>query len=186
MNYKLILADPPWQYRNSQNGAAAGHYNLMSTQEICDLPVNELAADDSILLLWSTNPCLPDALKVMDAWGFSYKTKLVWIKVCDNQDGIPLDKVKPTYGTGFWVRGNTEDVLIGIKGKPPAPRSLHLGLVSNRFWHSRKPESVHHYAESITEGPYLEMFARSRRPNWDCWGDEIDSDIQIATNHGEG
>ncbi|WP_126146969.1 MT-A70 family methyltransferase [Synechococcus elongatus] len=183
MKYKLILADPPWQYRNSQNGAAGKHYGLMSTDDLCALPVPDLADDDSVLLLWSTNPCLPEALKVMEAWGFQYKTKLVWIKVCDHQEGVPLEKVKLSYGTGYWCRGNAEDILIGVRGKPPAPRSLYLGLISNRFWHSRKPESIHHYAESISQGPYLEMFARCRRPHWDSWGDEVESTIDI-NDHG--
>ncbi|WP_338442277.1 MT-A70 family methyltransferase [Synechococcus elongatus IITB4] len=176
------MADPPWQYSNSQNGSAGQHYNLMSTEDICALPVADLADDDSILLLWATNPMLPDALKVMERWGFTYKTKLLWIKVKDNQEGVPIERVGLSYGTGYWLRGNTEDVLIGVRGKPPVPRSLYLGLVSNRFWHSRKPESVHHYAESICAGPYLEMFARSRRPNWDTWGEEVESTVDIGAN----
>lgn len=177
--FRVILADPPWSYQNRQNGAAANHYGTMTAEEIKALPVATLAHPDSILLLWSTPPLLPQALEVMKAWGYQYKSKIPWFKVLENQDNVPLNSVVPTYGTGYWVRANSEDVLIGVKGDVRAPRSSFLGLVSNRFSHSRKPTSVHDYAESISDGPYLELFARSRRPNWDSWGNEVDSTVEL-------
>lgn len=180
--YQVILADPPWQYRNSGgNGAAGDHYPTMSFEELCDLPVHELAADDAVLLLWGTWPQLPDALALVNAWGFEYKTGFPWVKL---QRPATVDlfgdmELVPSYGCGHWVRGCSELIFICTRGNIACPHSNDLGLLSERFEHSRKPDSLHQYAEHNFTGPYLELFARRSRPGWDAWGNQVNSTIDM-------
>jgi N6-adenosine-specific RNA methylase IME4 len=143
----------------------------MKTRELCELPVKELGTDSTILLLWATNPCLPDAFKVIEAWGFKYKTAMAWVKLADERPNS--DILKLAYGTGFWARGCFEQILVCTRKKSKAPRSSYLGILANRMNHSRKPECLHEYAESIAQGPFLEMFAREYREGWVQWGNEI-------------
>jgi N6-adenosine-specific RNA methylase IME4 len=173
--FKTVIADPPWPYRNSGgNGAAENHYPAMSIEAICALPVSEQCADDAVLFLWSTWPQLADAFKVIQAWGFEYKTGLPWIKLAGDPEpdlfGPP--RLRPAFGTGFWVRGCSEPVLITKRGDAKPPDVKHLGLLSKRFEHSRKPDSVHELTEQHP-GPYLELFARRERHGWTCWGNEM-------------
>ena len=186
--FGVILADPPWQYRNGGNGAARNHYPTMSTAAICALRVDgrlveELARPDSVLLLWGTWPLLPDALNVVGAWGFEYVTGFPWVKLAD-QPLVDLygDHVigAPAFGTGFWARGCSEFVFVARRGNPPQPTLPFLGLLSERFQHSRKPDNLHQYAEALT-GPHLELFARRQRAGWVTWGNEVDSH-----SHAEG
>ncbi len=177
--YRVILADPPWSYRNGGNGAARNHYPTMATAELCALRVDgyqvgELAAPDSVLLLWGTWPLVPDALRVMDAWGFAYVTGFPWLKLSDPPvvDLFGELEAKPAYGTGIWARGCSEYVFIGRKGKAQPPAGGFLGLLSERFPHSRKPDNLYHYAEAMG-GPFLELFARRRRPGWISWGNQL-------------
>ena len=177
--YRVILADPPWSYRNGGNGAAKNHYPTMTTAGICALQVagravGELAAPDCVLLLWGTWPLVPDALRVMEAWGFAYVSGFPWVKLQDPPlvELFDAGQAKPTYGTGFWVRGCSEYVFIGRRGQPQRPAGAFLGLLSERFPHSRKPENIYQYAEAMA-GPYLELFARRRRPGWVSWGNEL-------------
>jgi N6-adenosine-specific RNA methylase IME4 len=177
--YDVILADAPWRYSNSKvNGAAEKHYPTLSTKELCSLgkKVRELSKDDSILFFWTTTPMVPDALQVIEAWGYKYKTSLAWLKVQD-QNISNLNEMIPSYGTGFWVRGCFELIMIATKGKiersPEA--SAQLALISNRFKHSRKPDNIHEMAEKyFPKGNYLELFARRSAPGWDVIGNEID------------
>ncbi len=165
--FKMIIADCPWRYsNNNNNGAAEKHYSTMSVKELKALPVSDIADEHCVLLFWATMPLLPDALEVMNAWGFVYKSAMPWIKVHD------LEKLNPTYGTGFWMRGNAELVLVGARPGTPAPRSPYLGLLSERFKHSRKPAHLYEYAESFS-GPRLEMFARDWREGWVSLGDGL-------------
>ena len=174
-DYGAVIADPPWPYRNKGvNGAAVNHYPTMSIEEICALPVNDWCAADAVLYLWTTWPQLEDSMKVVRAWGFKYVTGLPWIKVaeppqCDMFGEKPL---RPTFGTGWWVRGCSEAILIAKRGRAKRPESAHVGLLSERFEHSRKPDSVHELAEQHP-GPYLELFARRAREGWDTWGNEL-------------
>jgi len=160
--FATIVADPPWQYDNkATRGAAEDHYPTMSIEELCALPVVDWSAEQAHLYLWTTNGFLREAFDVMIAWGFTYKTTLVW--------------VKPQIGMGNYFRSSAEYVLFGIRGglrtrdcnQPnwfEAPRSQH----------SKKPGYFFDLVEKVSHPPYLEMFARQRRlnPDWDYWGNE--------------
>lgn len=179
--YRVILADPPWSYSVERNGAAARHYPLMTTDAICALPVSSLAADDAVLLLWGTWPKMPDALRVVEAWGFGYVTGFPWVKL-EGEPSVDLWgewRLRPAFGIGFWMRGCTEYVLIGKRGAASPPTESFVGLLSERFEHSRKPENLYHYAESLP-GPYLELFARRPRTGWSVWGNEVADSITLG------
>lgn len=163
--YGVILADPPWRFEpysreTGMDRAADNHYPTSGTDEICALRAP--AAADAVLFLWATAPMLPDALRVMEAWGFAYKSHVVWAK----------DRI----GTGYWARNKHELLLIGTRGNIPAPSpgtqpaSLIEAAVSR---HSAKPEVFHEMIEGLFPTiPRIEMFARSARPGWDVWGAE--------------
>lgn len=177
MRYGVIVADPPWAYRNrGVEGAAEREYATMATSDIKALPVADMALRDSVLFLWATWPNLPEAMRVVEAWGFDFVTGFPWIKI----QGFPsvdlwgeLD-IKPQYGVGFWVRGCSEPLLIARRGNVSPPDGGFVGLLSENLRHSRKPENIYHIAERLP-GPYLEMFARRPRAGWDAWGNEVPS-----------
>lgn len=182
MRYGVIIADPPWTYDNSGcQGAAGDQYKTMSMSELLTLPVSQLASDASVLLLWGTWPKLAEAcIPLISAWGFHYVTGFPWIKI--TEVGINFSgevEIKVPYGIGFWVRGASEPVLVGVKGNVSPPDNGWIGMLSPNLYHSRKPDSLYAYAESLP-GPYLELFARRRRPGWDCWGNQVESDIEIG------
>ena len=183
--YKVILADPPWSYSNSgTRGAALNEYKTMSIDDICALPVAEIADENSVLLLWATNPLIPEALRVCKAWGFEYVTKFPWIKL---QSPPQINffgewQYKPQYGVGFWVRGCSEDVFICKRGKVTPPELGWVGILSENFFHSRKPDNIYEFAESLP-APRLEMFARRRREGWDVFGNEVEGSIRLPTPH---
>jgi N6-adenosine-specific RNA methylase IME4 len=181
--YGVILADPSWLYRNGGNGRASAHYPLMETDAICALPIRDLAANDAVLLLWTTWPCLPDAWRVIAAWGFVYVSGLPWVKVqrAPTPDLWGEYHYRPTWGTGFWVRGCSEPLLICRRGHGRPPEQSYLGLISPNFGHSRKPDNVYEYAEAMP-GPYLEVFARRRRSGWDAYGNEIEGSIALGAD----
>jgi N6-adenosine-specific RNA methylase IME4 len=177
--YATIIADPPWQYRNrGVEGAAERQYPTMTTEAICALPVADLAAEDAVLLLWATWPTLlADAARVVAAWGFTYVTGFPWVKLLDAPTLTLRGEraYRPQYGTGFWVRGCTEPILVCRRGKAnPGDMGDFCGIVSPNFRHSRKPENLYEYAEA-RDGPYLELFARRPRAGWDSWGNEVGS-----------
>jgi N6-adenosine-specific RNA methylase IME4 len=121
---------------------------------------------NSVIFLWSTNPKLKEAFMALDAWGFNYRTKFPWIKT--TPENHELD-----YGTGYWVRGVSEDLMIATRGNISAPRlDGFLGLIGPNVEHSRKPEDIHYLAESTTPGPYLEIFGRYTRPGWVVFGND--------------
>lgn len=159
--YDIIYADPPWKYYLQLRGDSELHYNTMPMDEISELRVP--SADNAVLFLWATNPKLPQALEVMDRWGFTYKTNLVWIK----------DKI----GTGYYFRAKHELLLLGTKGNIPAPMEHcrpHSVLNSPRREHSQKPDEIYEYIEVMYPGrSYLELFARNEREGWTAWGDEL-------------
>ena len=174
--YRTILADPPWRFVNRTGKMAPEHgrlrrYETMTTREICDLPVARHAAEPSHLYLWVPNALLPDGLRVMEAWGFTYKTNLVWYKV--RKDGGPDGR-----GVGFYFRNVTELLLFGTRGKmrtlDPGRTQVNLFLTRKRE-HSRKPTLVHPLIQRCSPGPYLELFARERVDGWDGWGNEVDT-----------
>lgn len=146
-------------------------YRTMSLEEIASLPVSRLARPQSHLYLWCPNALLEDGLTVLRAWGFKYKTNLVWLKV--RKDGGPDGR-----GVGFYFRNVTELLLFGVKGSlrtlAPGRRQVNV-LISRKEEHSRKPELVYDLIERCSPGPYLELFARHRVAGWRQWGDELDS-----------
>jgi N6-adenosine-specific RNA methylase IME4/ParB-like chromosome segregation protein Spo0J len=165
--WPIILADPPWDYDISaparERSHPAQHYAVMSPADICALPVAELAAESCVLFLWTTAPCLEQAFEVLRAWGFQYKSSLVW------------DKEIP--GMGHWVRGQHEHLLIASKGAPPLPPtdSLPASIIrERRREHSRKPEAAYRIIETMYSTlARIELFARQARSGWDAWGNEV-------------
>lgn len=179
--YGVILADPPWSYSNSgTRGAAANIYQTMTDADIINLPVADFAAEDCVLLLWSTWPKLAEAcIPVISAWGFEYITGFPWVKVTEVSTNLwGKIEVKTPYGVGYWARGTSEPLLIARKGSPQPPPNGFIGLLSPNLYHSRKPNSVHEYAMSLP-GPYLELFARRPYPGWDVWGNEVESTVEL-------
>ena len=172
--YGTILADPPWRFSNATGKMAPEHrrlhrYRTMSLEEIKALPVARIADEESHLYLWVPNALLREGLEVMAAWGFRYKTNLVWYKT--RRDGGPDGR-----GVGFYFRNVTELVLFGVRGKnvrtlAPGRRQVNL-MTSRKREHSRKPDEIFEIVENCSWGPYLELFARHGRPHWDQWGDE--------------
>ncbi len=172
--YKTILADPPWQFQNRTGKVAPEHkrlnrYPTMRLNDIASLPVREIAAEKAHLYLWVPNALLPDGLAVMRAWGFEYKTNIVWEKV--RKDGEPDGR-----GVGFYFRNVTELLLFGIRGQhnrtlSPARSQVNL-LRTMKREHSRKPDEIYPIIERCSEGPYLELFARGMRKGWDLWGNQ--------------
>ncbi len=172
--FKTVLADPPWQFKNRTGKVAPEHkrlnrYPTMTLDDIIKLPVSSVTADCCHLYLWVPNALLPAGLAVMQAWGFEYKTNLIWEKI--RHDGFPDGR-----GVGFYFRNVTEILLFGIKGKSYrtlAPARSQVNLIrSTKREHSRKPDDFYSLIEACSEGPYLEMFARGIRPNWLLWGNQ--------------
>jgi N6-adenosine-specific RNA methylase IME4 len=180
LKYKTILADPPWDYRNGGNGKARAHYDLMTIDQLCSLKVKEIAEDDSVLILWSTWPQVEGAMRVISAWGFEYVSGFPWVKLYDDPlcDVFGNVVMRPTYGTGYWIRGCSEPVFVCKRGNARPVETSWMGLISKRMEHSRKPDTIYEYAESFP-GPYLEMFARRKRPGWDVFGNQIEGSICI-------
>ncbi len=178
IQYNIIYADPPWRYENKGGqGVAENHYPTMSIDDICALPVAEIAAKDSALFLWATFPMLPEALRVINAWGFKFKTvAFVWLK---------QNRVAKTwfYGLGFWTRGNAEVCLLATKGHPKRKSNrISQLIISPVEAHSKKPDVVRDkIVELMGDIPRIELFARERTEGWEALGNEIDGkDIRDA------
>ena len=173
--YSIIYADPPWKYqKNKVHGAAEKHYPTMGIKELCALPVANLAAQDSVLFLWATFPQLPEALRLIKAWGFAYKSvAFVWLKKNKKADSW-------FYGLGFWTRGNAEICLLATRGHPKRrAANVHQFIISPIEAHSKKPDEAREKIVSLMGGlPHVELFARQSTPGWDIWGNEITSTLQ--------
>ncbi len=175
-SYQTILADPPWQFSNRTGKVAPEHkrlnrYETLKLDEIKELPVQEVCADTCHLYLWVPNALLTEGLEVMKAWGFTYKTNIIWHKI--RKDGGPDGR-----GVGFYFRNTTEIILFGIRGKVRtlAPGRSQVNIIkSQKREHSRKPDELYNIIESCSPGPFLELFARGTRPGWDQWGNEVDN-----------
>lgn len=172
-NFSTILADPPWQFQNRTGKIAPEHrrllrYPTMELQEILDLPVARFAAARSHLYLWVPNALMMEGLRVMKAWGFTYKANIVWFKI--RKDGGPDGR-----GVGFYFRNVTELLLFGVRGSmrtlKPGRTQVNM-LATRKREHSRKPDEIYSIIESCSPGPYLELFARFRRDGWSQWGNE--------------
>lgn len=172
--FSTVLADPPWQFSNRTGKMAPEHkrlsrYSTLTLEQILMLPVSEVTAEPSHLYLWTPNALLSEGLKVMEAWGFTYKTNIIWHKV--RKDGGPDGR-----GVGFYFRNTTEMVLFGVKGKnartlSPGRRQVNIIRTQKRE-HSRKPDELYSIIEECSAGPYLELFARGTRKGWSAWGNE--------------
>ncbi len=165
--YQIIYADPPWQYKRKGKYAAGRYYDTMTTKEIQALSVEKLAADNSLLFLWTTNAFLHDAFHVIESWGFEYKTTVTW--------------VKHHYGLGYWLWGQTEHLLLAAKGKhiritPPVGTTV---IHAKKQKHSKKPEEARELIEKFPYRRRLELFAREKTKGWDVWGNEVESDIDF-------
>lgn len=174
--FRTILADPPWQFQNRTGKVAPEHkrlnrYSTMDLQGICDLPVAEVAQDTAHLYMWVPNALLPEGLEVMKAWGFNYKSNLIWHKI--RKDGGSDGR-----GVGFYFRNVTEIILFGTRGKnarTEAPGRRQVNMIETRKReHSRKPDEQYELIEACSPGPYLELFARGERPKWAVWGNQAD------------
>ena len=175
--FRTILADPPWQFQNRTGKMAPEHkrlarYTTMSVDEIAALPISDYGADTSHLYLWVPNALLPDGLRVMSAWGFAYKSNIVWYKT--RKDGGPDGR-----GVGFYFRNVTELLLFGVKGKNARTREAGRRQVniipSRKREHSRKPDEAYEIIEACSTGPYLELFARGTRKGWTAWGAQAEA-----------
>ena len=174
--YGTILADPPWQFANRTGKMAPEHkrlnrYSTMTLKDIFRLSVSKLADDPCHLYLWVPNALLREGLDVMGAWGFEYKTNIIWHKV--RKDGGPDGR-----GVGFYFRNTTEVILFGIRGKnartlPAGRRQVNI-IRSMKREHSRKPDEQYEIIQECSFAPYLELFARGPRPGWDSWGHQAD------------
>lgn len=174
--FATLLADPPWRFTNRTGKMAPEHrrlsrYGTLTVDDIAALPVAPLMTEPAHCYLWVPNALLPEGLAVLAAWGFAYKTNLIWHKI--RQDGGSDGR-----GVGFYFRNVTEVCLFGVRGKgartlDPGRRQVNL-IASRKREHSRKPDEQYAVIEACSPGPYLELFARGTRPGWTTWGDQAD------------
>jgi N6-adenosine-specific RNA methylase IME4 len=171
--FGTILADPPWRFANRTGKVAPEHkrlnrYETLPLEEIKNIPVNLIAAENSHLYLWVPNALLLEGIEVMKAWGFKYKTNIIWHKT--RKDGGPDGR-----GVGFYFRNTTEIVLFGIRGnmRTLQPGRSQVNIIkSQKREHSRKPDELYKIIENCSPGPFLELFARGGRSGWDVWGNQ--------------
>jgi len=188
--FKTVMADPPWRFQNRTGKMAPEHkrlnrYGTMTLDDIMALPVAEIVAETAHLYLWVPNALLPEGLRVLAAWGFEYKSNLVWHKI--RKDGGPDGR-----GVGFYFRNTTELLLFGVRGKnartlAPGRRQVNF-IASQKREHSRKPDEQYPLIEACSPGPFLEMFARGPRKGWSVWGNQSDEyrpDWKTYSNHSQ-
>lgn len=187
-HFGAIYCDPPWRFEvwsgtevvqargsTSTYKPASVHYRTMTVDELSGIPIGDLAADDCTLFMWVCWPTLLDALEILKAWGFKYKTcGFDWMKAHTQQIDIFRDDASASMGMGYWTRSNSEPCLLATRGKPKRLNAdVRQGIIEPRREHSRKPDCVYGRIERLVEGPYLELFARSTRPGWSSWGNEV-------------
>lgn len=173
--FGTILADPPWRFTNRTGKVAPEHrrlarYETLSVKQIAEIPVGNAAAQKSHLYLWVPNALLEEGMQVLKAWGFTYKTNLIWHKI--RKDGGPDGR-----GVGFYFRNTTEIILFGVKGgiRTLAPGRRQVNVIrTEKREHSRKPDELYGIIESCSPGPYLELFARGKREYWQQWGNQVE------------
>ena len=177
-NYQIIYADPPWEYRQSGSktngrGMAKQHYRTMRTEDICALPIRNIATDNAIIFMWATFPNITETIKVMESWGFIYKTAaFVWIKHNKKSDSF-------FWGMGAYTRANAEVCLLGISKNTKAKNivkshAVHQIVQSRIEQHSKKPDIVRdRILDLVGDLPRIELFARQETEGWDCWGNEV-------------
>lgn len=191
----VILADPPWGFKTwsgpekklASRGTVAP-YKTMEMADIAALPVSELAAPDCCLFMWVVWPTLPEALEIIKAWGFEYKTcGFSWIKGDSRQIEMFDDDIIPYMGLGYWTRANSEVCLLATRGNPKRINAdVRQAIVEPKREHSRKPDCIYERIERLVPGPFVELFARTRRPGWLSWGNDLDKftpPIFVETEH---
>ena len=184
--FSVVVADPPWMYQKrpglktgsvGTRNAAEVMYPTLTNEEIGGLPVRDVVASDAHLFLWFTNPGMfggrfstMTPAQIAEAWGFTYRTTLTWVKTTA-AGGVHGG------GMGWYFRGATEHVLYATRGKAAIPSALRRPNVflAPKSRHSQKPDAFHELVESVTDGPRLELFARTCRPGWTCWGNELEA-----------
>lgn len=181
--YEIILADPAWSYKDKGcNGNAESQYATMCLKDICALPVKDIASDNCVLFLWATYPLLQEALQVINAWGFKYKSiAFQWVKLNRSGQGY-------FFGLGRWTRGNTEPCLLAVKGKPKRIGNDVSQLIVSRIRkHSQKPSEQYCLIEQLLgKRKRIELFARGSFQGWDCWGDQVcDSKQKLFIDCGD-
>ena len=172
--YQIIYADPPWEYKQSGGrGVAKNHYSTMSTEDICKLPIQDIKTDNAICFMWATFPNISEAIKLMETWGFEYKTAgFVWVKKNKKSDSA-------FWGMGAYTRANAEICLLGISKKTKAKEmvkvhNIHQVVVAPIEEHSKKPAVIRErIIELLGDLPRIELFARQEVKGWDCWGNEV-------------
>lgn len=184
-HYGAIYADPPWHFDawsedkvvcdGYRSRATQRHYDTLSAEELRDLPVSKLARVDCALFMWTSWPYLLQALSLIEAWGFRYKTcAFSWMKADPRQLELFRDDIDVQVGLGYWTRANSEFCLLATRGAPQRlAADVRQGIIEPRREHSRKPDCVPGRIERLVAGPYLELFARTERQGWDCWGNEV-------------
>ena len=169
--YEIILVDPPWKYADSADAGKRGashKYDVMTLEDICNMPVKNIMAENCIVFMWVTNPFLQDCFKVADAWGLTYKTKAFnWVKYTVNG--------KLFFGMGRWTRANSEDCLLFVKGKPKRADASVPQIVRSRILnHSVKPPEVRNsIVKLMGDLPRIELFARQKKEGWESWGNQL-------------
>jgi len=178
--YSIIYADPPWQFNNKKTGGsmksgADAHYSTMSIEDIKKFPINEIAEDDCVLIMWWVGSQPQEAIDLVKAWGFTIKNMngFVWVKL--------TKKLLAFFGMGFWTRAGSESAIIATRGKPkPLSHSVRAVRREVAGKHSEKPNIFREdVIELCGDLPRIELFARKKVEGWDSWGDEIDSDIKL-------
>lgn len=180
-NYDIILADPPWHFREwvpshgDNSRSAESHYPTMTDEDIALLSIDTLSADNCALFLWSVWPKLAETWHVMDKWGFNYKT-IAWVWVKAKRSGFGHFT-----GMGYYTRANTEPCLLAVKGRMPVTAHDVLSIIYSPVReHSRKPDEQYNKIERLyPDMNYLELFARRKREGWASWGNEVKSDIEL-------
>jgi N6-adenosine-specific RNA methylase IME4 len=176
--FRTLLADPPWRFVNRTGKVAPEHrrlsrYDTMTVKDIAALPVPDLMAKQSHCYLWVPNALLAEGLTVLENWGFTYKSMVVWAK--RRKDGGPDGR-----GVGFYFRNVTEPILFGVRGQlrtlPPGRRQVNM-IETQKREHSRKPDEQYELIQACSPGPYLELFARYPQPGWSTWGNEADPKV---------
>jgi len=185
--YQIIYADPPWGHDDkmeTHSFSQLNHYKTMTTKEICDLSIKDITDKDCVLFLWVVSPMLTDGIQVMESWGFKYKTiAFCWSKI--GSDGAWI------YNLGRWTMGNIELCLLGVKGHPKRIiKNVKQLCVAIRIEHSKKPNEIRNRIVTLMgDLPRIELFARdngikdmfnyNKLEGWDCWGNEVESDIEL-------
>lgn len=184
-HFGAIYADPPWLFEiwgKAKGASRDPKYPCAGVEDLIAMPVAELAAQDCALFMWVTWPMLLDSIRLVEAWGFNYKTcAFAWIKAHSGQIEMFRDDTDVQVGLGYWTRANSEVCLLATKGKP---KRLHAdvrqAIIEPRREHSRKPDCVYGRIERLVAGPYLELFARSTRPGWTSWGNQVGKFGEVA------